>query len=284
MDLNKVVIDIRNGNCEFRKLPRHIRHIQCVAMVAVTRCGENLRYVGSKLQDNYDIVHMAVSIEGSALVYASDRLRDDFNIVMSANSQNYQSPHLKYASSRLKADYDIVLRAVTSSYECLRYAHSSMKDNYEIVLRAVLCCPSNLKHASLRLKADYNIVMAAVSRWGHCSLKYVDKKMWDNYDIVLLAVTNHYSSLYYASDRLKDNYDIAIKGVSHSWWAFRWLSCRLKNDYNIINIASYQHNIIGYLPDKLQKFKNYRGWVKGHIGNGNVMYENDYDVKFQFGS
>ncbi len=53
----------------------------------------------------------------------------------------------------------------------------------------------------------------------------------------------------------------------------------MKNNYKILS-ATYGADC--YIPVKFKKFKNYKEWIKGHVGNDLKLYDNDFDVKLTY--
>ncbi len=140
---------------------------------------------------------------------------------------------------------------------------------------------TSLRYASNKLRDNYDIVMAAVSRNGW-SLKYASEELRDNYNIVMVAVENCGTSLEYASDRLQNNYNIAIHAVKNGKCNLCYVGKELQGNYKILNsITDLCKDQTGF-PEKLKKFKNHQGWIKGHVGNELKLYNNDFDIKLLY--
>jgi hypothetical protein len=138
--------------------------------------------------DNFDIVLLAVQIDGHALAFASPRLQDNDNIVLAAITQDYDA--LKYASDRLKDTPDMVLACVRSSAiqrhhsKILQYASERLQNNRVFVLTIVQINPFELYAALPEFKDDYEIVLAAVSKDNN-ALRYASSRFKNNSDLIL---------------------------------------------------------------------------------------------------
>ena len=74
-----------------------------------------MRYASKELQNDREIVLIAVTQNGYVLKYASKELQNDREIVLDAVTQNGRA--LKYASKELQNDREIVLTAIQHNYE-----------------------------------------------------------------------------------------------------------------------------------------------------------------------
>jgi len=103
--------------------------------MAVLQNGYALKHTSEK--HNIDIVKIALSNNyGLILQYASTNLQDNREIVKLAVSQN--GMNLKDASAKLRDDKEIVKIAISKNYEAYDYASISLKNNREILKIAVL--------------------------------------------------------------------------------------------------------------------------------------------------
>jgi len=75
-----------------------------------------LQYASIKLQDNFELVKLAVHKDGSCLQYASEALQNNKKIVLIAiENGRYRNRYqniLKFASEKLREDKSVVLAAV----------------------------------------------------------------------------------------------------------------------------------------------------------------------------
>ena len=76
-------------------------------LMQVKEDGSVLKYVGTKFQDDYDVVLEAVQNYEFALMYASEELQNDYEIVYQALKCNPNA--IKFASDTLKKNDDFIL-------------------------------------------------------------------------------------------------------------------------------------------------------------------------------
>ena len=136
----------------------------------------------------------------SPLKYVSTKLQNDKEVVLVAVTQTGHD--LKYASTDLQNDREIVLVAVIQTGHALRY--TNLKLDREIVLEAVKENGNSLMHTSGEFQDDREIILKAVTKTG-CSLQYASKKLRNDKEIVLTAVAQDSRSLIYANINLRDD-------------------------------------------------------------------------------
>jgi len=97
----------------FRYASDRLRGDHGFAMYAVSKDGQNLRWVSDELRDREQIVHVALRAGGS-LCYASRRLKDDKATVVLGitNIDGDKDRALSYASRRLRRDQEVVRLAI----------------------------------------------------------------------------------------------------------------------------------------------------------------------------
>jgi hypothetical protein len=120
-----------------------------VLLHALRNNGMAIMDVSEKEQD-FDIVHAAVSSCGRALLFAPAAMKANYDIVLSAVTQNGDA--LQFASAELKDDVSIVTAAVTQNGNALFHASESSKDNGHIVLLALSNSTHALRMCSIRLR------------------------------------------------------------------------------------------------------------------------------------
>mmetsp|Transcript_58140 Transcript_58140/g.138352 ORF Transcript_58140/g.138352 Transcript_58140/m.138352 type:complete len:386 (-) Transcript_58140:57-1214(-) len=103
-------------------------------LARVHECGEQLWRASPELQDNFEVVRMAVSNSGLALRFASERLRGRKEIVTAAVSADGWA--LRFASEQLQADTDVVAAAVRSKGWAFKFADPLCRADREIALLA----------------------------------------------------------------------------------------------------------------------------------------------------
>ena len=218
--------------------------------LAVTQSGGALRYASEELKSNPEIVRLAVTQSGGALEYASLELRKNPEIVRLAVTQNGMT--LRYASLELRKNPEIIKLAVTQSGGALRYASEELKSNPEIVRLAVTQSGYALEYASLELRKNPEIVRLAVTQNG-MTLRYASEDLQNNLDIVRLAVTQNGMTLRYASEELQNNPDIVRLAVTQNSMALRYASEELKNNFQFVKEMVMQNGTaLIYASEELQ--------------------------------
>lgn len=123
-----------------------------------------LEYAPDHVKSNKRVVIAAVEQNGFALEFTTETLQDDFQIVMIALTKDGMV--LKFASKHLCANKEVVLKAVRLDPFALAFACRTIRDDKEIVLIAVRLFGMVLEYASSRLRKDKDVVVAAVSQCG----------------------------------------------------------------------------------------------------------------------
>mmetsp|Transcript_385 Transcript_385/g.513 ORF Transcript_385/g.513 Transcript_385/m.513 type:complete len:269 (+) Transcript_385:57-863(+) len=83
-----------------------------VVCLAVSVCGRTLEFAGPQIQKDLDVVGVAVREDGLALRYAAENARADKATVLAACQQNGLA--LKYAATQLQNDAEVVNAAAVS--------------------------------------------------------------------------------------------------------------------------------------------------------------------------
>lgn len=120
--------------------------------------GMSLQYVNEELQNNFEIVKLAVSQNGMSLQYASEELQNNVEIAKLAVSQNGYA--LQYASEELRNNSEIVKLAVSQKGNALQYVGPKLQNNVEIAKLAV----SQNRHALLYVNLE-------LRNYFHCQIK-----------------------------------------------------------------------------------------------------------------
>lgn len=124
-----------------------------------------MQFASHDLQNDADIVLVAVRNDGMALQYASAVLQGEANIVNVAVRQDRGCCALQYASHDLQNDAGVVLAGVRNNGYALMYASAELQDDHAIVLAAV-AGGYPLPLVSWRFRGDRQIVLAAVQYDG----------------------------------------------------------------------------------------------------------------------
>lgn len=97
-----------------------------------------LKNLPIQVQDDEELVRIAVKKDGSALQYASARLRGDFETVMIA--VNKTGTTLNFASDELKNNAEIIAAAVRADGAALEFVPERLRDDRQLILEASRKC------------------------------------------------------------------------------------------------------------------------------------------------
>jgi hypothetical protein len=157
-NINFIVSYINEFFNESRKLPYHIctniLNDECI-IDSIKINGYMLHFASERLQNDRNIVIIAITNCGGALKFASKNLQDDEYIVLTA--VKYYGGALAYASTRLQNDIKIVTTAVQRDGQALRFASKDFQNNKEIVKIAIQSCNWIINTCSEELKNDKEI-------------------------------------------------------------------------------------------------------------------------------
>lgn len=151
------------------------------------------------------------------------------------------SEFIRDRGGRFKNDYQVALMACSIECKALSYASEELRDCKEFVMEVYRenPLPSYLPFGcvSERLRDDEDVVHLYCSGKGSF-LKYANKRFWDNEEIVLLSVRNHYSDEEWGwiSDRLRDDREY-VKRWCEKGTGVIYASDRLKNDLELCRMA-----------------------------------------------
>jgi hypothetical protein len=166
---------------------------------SIKKHGCNLQFVTKSMQDDKEVVLMAVSDCSHALEFASNRLRADEEVVWEAVRTD--GIGLCFASLSLRNNRRLVLVAVSSYGLALQYASPLLCADKEVVNAAVLSDGGALEFAAVHLQDDIDIVLSAVSNSGR-ALQFVSAPLLGNRDVLLAAVYRYPWALHAAPDLL----------------------------------------------------------------------------------
>jgi hypothetical protein len=102
-----------------------------IVKLAVITCSFSLRYASPELQNDPEIVSLAVQKYGYALEHASPELQNNPEIVKLAVHKNGES--LKYASQKIRNNREIVKLAIQQCVLAFYYASEELQLDPEIV-------------------------------------------------------------------------------------------------------------------------------------------------------
>ena len=276
-DFNRRVKPPRN---EINPFGNQSRKKLRVVFNTVRRFPMILYYVFWKYKFNYDLVLIAVMMNGMSLEYVSPweylRLRDIDTKEPYENGDKYID---------LKCNIDIVLAACTNNYLAFQFASPILRDNPEFVERIIDINGLALEFASETCRAIPNIIIKAVRnnafafRFASIEFKmildnalfavaieprviaYVPIELRDNLELIEYVIEiDPYIGYYYASHKIQkmpiimkrlisgmlDNISKMLEVIDSSWSNYNEL-------WNLI-LSSNPSNIVYIFPSVLTKY------------------------------
>jgi hypothetical protein len=210
---------------------------------AVKKNGLNLEMASKKVQDNDDVVKIAVqSPEPPSLKYVSERLRENRGIVKLAVETSGFA--LCETSPSLRNDRELAKIAIAHTEEmgqAFRCLSEELRDDHALAKAAVQIWARNFNAASERLKKDPEIIREALieepsatiwKQWG--SLKYAEERAKLDMDFVISVADRAPGFFCKASADVSDNRDIMLAAVKQNSRVFECASDRLKEDKNFL--------------------------------------------------
>ena len=144
------------------------------------------------------------------LFLQSGALQDDEEIVKVALTQDGEA--LEFASDRLKGKKDIVLLAIKTAPWTAFYASEKLKADKELIMASVKDCGQTLYYASEKLRDDEEVVRAAVANKG-IIIKYASYRLRNNKEIAKIAMEQDKRAYQFLTKELKQDEEIkALKG------------------------------------------------------------------------
>lgn len=208
-----ILLAVQLGNLQLEDLDefwRSNREIVKSALIynkEIKNSRSSLQFASQSLQDDREIVLMAIENTPFALQFASERLQDDKEIVLAAIKNSCYS--LQFISERLQDDKEVVLTAMQNSVFALQLAserlRKELEDNREFILSFIKKSSFALQFASPRLRDDKEIVLVGVKKSGW-TLQFASKRLQDDEEIVLTAIKKSSSALEFASKRLQEKF------------------------------------------------------------------------------
>ena len=179
---------------------------------------------------NKDFMTKAITKQASWFLDASVRLQNDPDLVLLAVGKE---PHLiKHAGAEVRGDYNTMLEVVTKWSNTLEHASKALRNNLDIVTAAVVTDPLSFKYASAAVRNCKRVAMLAV-RGSTRNWKYASEALQNDPDVVLECCVKEPRSIAFAGP-IKDNYHFAVKAVRQQQRVFERLSLTLRTNPNFI--------------------------------------------------
>lgn len=136
-----------------------------VMKACVKRYGLLLACADPILQDNKELVLLAINERASSVQYASLRLKQDPDVILKALTQDGLT--LALFPENITNQKEFAKHAIMQNGLSLKYVKGDLNDDYELVLLACTKIGFALQFASERLKKNEKIVLAAVTADGN---------------------------------------------------------------------------------------------------------------------
>ena len=184
-------------------------------------------------RDDEDVVLTAVSKNGYALEWASPRVRNIEHIVLSGLETGISGSAMIYAGPDLRDNLEFILTVLQYSrynQAMILYAASDrIKIDKQSILKIVALCGLALKYADKLLQSDLDVVGVAVNQCGY-ALQYASSNLKQNRIIVLTAVQQNGLALQYAQYKMRNNREVVTAAILNDIAAFEYASPKLRRD------------------------------------------------------
>ncbi len=171
-------------------------------------------FIDSKLQNNREIILLAVSNQGRALESISHELWDDFEIVLAAVGK--YGMMLEFVSERLRDNFEVVFAAVNSHAQALEFASERLRDNYEIAMAAVS-----------------DVILGDQAYYCLSDVLKNDKKL------LLVALESDYGPYYDTSDELRSDPEIINSALRYHDIDINYIISKNKSFRTDLNFIKY---------------------------------------------
>lgn len=215
-----------------------------------------LKNLPDSVQDDEELVRIAVKRDGSALQYASARLRDDFDTVMIAVKKT--GTGLRFASDALKNNADIVAAAVRADGAALEFVPNDLRNDRQLVLEASRSCAVELipeqflsdkevaecliahdcqafAHLSDDLRRDLDLI-AQATQMDSSLFMYLPEGFLADKATVMELLNNELCVIPYISDEMEIDKEMALAAmnISGSPYAYAALPSELAGDADVL--------------------------------------------------
>jgi hypothetical protein len=264
----------------------HIKKNKEFAAFVFSINGSALEHFDREIQDDINLVLLAIRNNGKSFKFASDRLKNNLFIILEAVKEdpsnfsliprstieehialydlfkkNQDSHRLENADAILQDDENYVKAIVQSDGLQLQYASDRLKRLPSLVIKAIQNNENAYKFASLSLRSDKFITLLAVEKNG-ILLKWVSEDLKKDPDVVLRAVFNNKKALLFADNTFREDLSLSRKIIEYNPYAFEYLSPEIRSNHSII-----EQVILLYKPSL--KF-----------ANPNIFQEHHFLMKF----
>ena len=179
------------------------------------------------------------------------QIKDDTNVYKMEQQLYHQirNKHIKYSQipEEYKNNLYIIIEALKlDAFNVIRLISKIFLCNYDVILAAVSNNGMVLEYIfdfEIDFKHSFDVIN------GECYIERIiindeRENFINNYDIVMMAVTQNGLALHFASDRLRYNYDIVLTAVKQNGFAIRYADTNFLKDYNIVLAAVTQNGLV----------------------------------------
>jgi hypothetical protein len=176
------------------------------AMNIVQNSGLSLKNLPDEWKNDKKIVLEAIKKDGYALYYASDQLKNDKGLVL--ESVRRKGRMLRHVSEPMRNDPAVVRAAISDDPGAFQYASLACKSNRDLVLDAVQLDGRLLKYCAEEYKMDREVILASIHDEDISALKYASASLLNDREIILKALSTHFSAAQYISPEWKNDREL----------------------------------------------------------------------------
>jgi len=259
-----------------------LRRNKNLALKTASIYGKSIMYVSLELQDDDEVVRMALRECFDSVSYISPRLMRDKKMLLEviksshvakpsrtrdvekSSSYNRYGVYIDHRCVAIRAlpdciklDDEIILALVIHLDYPLELASQSIRSNKTVMLDVLAKRGNNLKYVSDELKNDKAVVSAAVNNSGF-AIRFASLKMRADRTLGMIAVSTSRSALADLSEELKNDVGIVFEAVTKSGTPLLYASSERRADADVVaaSIIKYSNNA-QYASEKLMNNRDF---------------------------
>jgi hypothetical protein len=253
-DKELAVYAVSSNGLALQHVPTSLQDDDDVVRRAVQNNGLALEFASERLRDDYDIVEKAIENNTYAKAVLPFRTRDPDYL---KRDQAYLKVAIRYASQRCMKNELLGKKALSYNYLSIRYVCETLKDDYDAMYEMVYHDFEMFDHLSPRLKGNKELAKLFISkgkvpahdmvltfkkanhdlvvnynRDGYSFLRYLNKELCDDEEIVRMAIAKLGCDLQYANEAFQSNREMVDIAIKNTPFAYRYISStsELKSD------------------------------------------------------
>ena len=201
MNEHQVITQLNDGTIEYYNLPQNWARKRSVVIAAIEKNIDNIDYIPEIYYDDFEVMLIAVKINGIVLSKVSTDLIQNYYIVLAAVTQTGHA--LKYVfdyeieyEDEWEYEYDSHGPYKTSVERyILDDSRQNLIDKKSIVLAAVKTFGGALEFASMRLKCDKEVVIEAIKNY-ESSIEFAPVEFKRDKEIITTAIRSNPNAIY----------------------------------------------------------------------------------------